>query len=140
MAVTITAQQLAAATDASIETATRLLPVATARAMNEAPGAPDVMLNEACIRYAGYLASAPGFGRVSQAGGRRHGLRDAADAWRGVAELRRRRVAVTVEDPPGGGHLDALAVAAEGGDPRLGRRFLRRRAPGHRAASRRQRR
>ena len=62
MAVTITADQLAVATDITIENATRLLPVATARVELEAPQAPEPIQNEATLRYAGYLASSPGFG------------------------------------------------------------------------------
>ena len=62
MAVTITAPELAAATDIALAGATRLLPVATARVELEAPMAPEPIQNEAVIRYAGYLASSPGFG------------------------------------------------------------------------------
>ena len=55
-AVTITAAQLATATGAPETVTERLLPVATRAVLDYAPNAPTVLLNEAVIRFAGYLA------------------------------------------------------------------------------------
>ena len=55
MAVTITAQQLADETGASLERATRVLAVATAAVIQYAPAAPEALQNEAVIRFGGYL-------------------------------------------------------------------------------------
>ena len=55
--VTVTADELAAETGLSAERAERLLAVATATVQDYAPAAPTVLLNEAVIRYAGYLGA-----------------------------------------------------------------------------------
>ena len=55
MAVTITAQQIADETSASVDRATRVLAVATEAVTHYAPDAPEVLQNEACLRFAGYL-------------------------------------------------------------------------------------
>ena len=70
MAVTLTAAQLAAALrlgDSAEETAeaTRLLQYAAAGVTKQAPGAPDVVHNEAAIRLAAYLYDQPNAGRGS---------------------------------------------------------------------------
>ena len=56
-AVTVTAAELAAETGLSAERAERLLAVATSTVLNYAPAAPTALLNEAVIRYAGYLGA-----------------------------------------------------------------------------------
>ena len=68
MAVTLTAADLAVAADLEdTVTAARLLAVATQVVEDYAPGAPEVLQNEAAIRFAGYLGSGPsGFGAVKQ--------------------------------------------------------------------------
>ena len=53
--VTLTAQQLADETGVTVDRATRLLAVATATVTDYAPDAPGPILNEAVIRFAGYL-------------------------------------------------------------------------------------
>ena len=63
--VTLTAEQLAAETGATEEQATRLLGVATEACERYAPAAPEVMLNEAVIRYAGYLGGSD-YGGVAE--------------------------------------------------------------------------
>ena len=63
MAVTITAETLAAETGAEIEQARRLLAVATAAVERYAPVAPESAANEAVIRLAGYWAGSD-FGGV----------------------------------------------------------------------------
>ena len=62
-AVTVTAQQIAAETNITVERATRLLAVATEHVERYAPNAPTVLLNEACIRYCGYLGQS-GYGEM----------------------------------------------------------------------------
>ena len=52
----VTAQQLATETGATLERATRLLPVAVQIVTDYAPHAPEVLRDEATIRFAGYLA------------------------------------------------------------------------------------
>ena len=59
--VTVTVAQLAEATGAPTGVAERLLPVATRKVVDYAPQAPTEMLNEAVIRFAGYLVES-GFG------------------------------------------------------------------------------
>ena len=64
MAVTLTATELAAAlrllgTDEETAQATRLLAYASLRVEKHAPAAPDVVMNEAVIRLAGYLFDQP---------------------------------------------------------------------------------
>ena len=54
----LTAQQLADETSAKIERATRVLPVAVQMVNDYAPNAPDVLKDEATIRFAGYLLQA----------------------------------------------------------------------------------
>ena len=66
MAVTLTAAELAgrvkgAADDSA--TAAQLLAVASALIEQYAPGAPEALQNEACVRFAGYLASSD-FGSI----------------------------------------------------------------------------
>ena len=56
VAVTLTAEALAAETGAELEQARRLLAVATARVEKYAPVAPETLQNEAVIRYSGYLS------------------------------------------------------------------------------------
>ena len=58
MAVTLTAETLAVEIGATEERATRLLVVATEVVTRYAPNAPEVLANEAVIRFAGYLTSA----------------------------------------------------------------------------------
>lgn len=53
--MTITAAELAAETGVDPSRATRLLAVATAVVIDYAPTAPDVLHDEAVIRFAGYL-------------------------------------------------------------------------------------
>ena len=60
MAVTITAAELASASGLDTATATRLLPVATQLVTDYAAGAPDVLANEAAIRFVGYMARSGG--------------------------------------------------------------------------------
>ena len=60
MAVTITAPELAAASGLDTAAATRLLPVVTQLVTDYASAAPDSLSNEACIRYAGYVARSAG--------------------------------------------------------------------------------
>ena len=55
MAVTITPQELADETSATVERATRVLAVATEAVTRYAPDAPDALQNEAAIRFGGYL-------------------------------------------------------------------------------------
>ncbi len=61
MSVTITAAALATAAGISTEQATRLLPVATALVTREVnnTSCPESILNEACIRVAGWLEDKP---------------------------------------------------------------------------------
>ena len=56
MAVTITGQELADETAASLDRAERILAVASVEVLEFAPHAPDAVANEAVIRYGGYLA------------------------------------------------------------------------------------
>ena len=56
MAVTLTAETLAAEIGATEERATRLLAVATEVVTRYAPNAPEALANEAVVRFAGYLA------------------------------------------------------------------------------------
>ena len=65
-AVTITAAELATATGADADTAERLLPVARRVVLDYAPAAPTELLNEAVVRFAGYLAG--DFGAVRSEG------------------------------------------------------------------------
>ena len=53
--VTLTAQQLADETSADLARAERVLPVASQVVVDYAPNAPAAVLNEAVIRFAGYL-------------------------------------------------------------------------------------
>lgn len=53
--ITLTAQQLAAETGATIDRATRVLAVAARLVADYAPQAPTEALNEACVRFGGYL-------------------------------------------------------------------------------------
>ncbi len=53
--VTVTAAQLAAETSAETERAARVLRVASRTVLDYAPKAPTELLNEAVIRFAGYL-------------------------------------------------------------------------------------
>ena len=69
VAVTITADDLRAAIGTDLDTATRLLPVATALVVRFAPDAPDAIQNEAAIRVAGWVAEAPASGVRSEAVG-----------------------------------------------------------------------
>ena len=62
-AVTLTAAQLAAETSADLDRAARVLKVATRAVLDYAPGAPGALLNEAAIRFGGYLLSSD-FGAV----------------------------------------------------------------------------
>ena len=55
-AVTLTAQELADETGATLDRAERILAVATAIVLEYAPAAPTALLNEAVIRLGGYLA------------------------------------------------------------------------------------
>ena len=55
MAVTLTAAELAEETSASVDRATRVLAVATEAVTHYAPEAPEVLQNEAVLRFAGYL-------------------------------------------------------------------------------------
>ena len=55
-AVTLTATALAAESGATLARAERILPVAARMVLDYAPGAPVVLLNEAVIRFGGYLA------------------------------------------------------------------------------------
>ena len=64
MAITLTPAELAAAlrllgSDEEIAQVTRLLTYATERVEKHAPAAPDVVMNEACIRLAAYLFDQP---------------------------------------------------------------------------------
>lgn len=59
MAVTILADALASSLGLDLETATRLLPVATELVNRYANAAPDSIANEAVIRCAGWLAEQP---------------------------------------------------------------------------------
>ena len=61
----VTAQALADATGAPLDTATRLLPVVQQAVDDYAPGAPVPLKDEAVIRFAGYLAQSD-FGGVRQ--------------------------------------------------------------------------
>ena len=63
--MTITASELADATGAPSDVAERLLPVATRTVLDYAPDAPTELLNEAVIRFGGYLAQSD-FGGVRQ--------------------------------------------------------------------------
>ena len=63
MAVTLTAAELADGTGATIERATRVLAVAVQLVTDYAPQAPTEALNEAVIRFAGYLMASD-FGAV----------------------------------------------------------------------------
>ena len=58
--VTLTASELAAAIDCELPTARRLLAVVTETVLEYAPMAPVSLLNEACIRMAGFLNAAAG--------------------------------------------------------------------------------
>ena len=51
----MTAQELADETAADLARATRVLPVASQLVVDYAPDAPTAVLNEAVIRFAGYL-------------------------------------------------------------------------------------
>lgn len=53
--VTLTVAALAEEIGASVERAERLLEAASERVLDYAPEAPDALLNEAVIRFAGYL-------------------------------------------------------------------------------------
>ena len=66
MAVTLTAAALAAEIGATTDRATRLLAVATAVVEGYAPDAPEVLQNEAVIRFAGYLAGSDYGGIVTE--------------------------------------------------------------------------
>ena len=59
----VTAQELADETGATLARATRLLPVAVQAVTDYAPTAPEVLRDEAVIRFAGYLAQSD-FGPV----------------------------------------------------------------------------
>lgn len=61
--VTLTAQQLADETGAELSRAERVLAVATQVITEYAPNAPEVIANEAVIRFGGYLLEA-GYGAV----------------------------------------------------------------------------
>ena len=61
--VTLSAQQLAAETGADLDRATRILGVVVESVEEYAPAAPPPLLNEACIRFGGYLLSS-GYGAV----------------------------------------------------------------------------
>ena len=56
MAVTLTAETLAAEIGVEVPLAARLLAVATEVVRRYAPSAPEVLVAEATIRFAGYLA------------------------------------------------------------------------------------
>ena len=62
-AVTITAAELSTATGAPETVAERLLPVAARMVLDYAPDAPTELLDEAVVRFAGYLAQSD-FGGV----------------------------------------------------------------------------
>ena len=62
--VTITAAALATETGADLPRAERLLAVATQMVVDYAPQAPSTLLDEAVIRFAGYLAQSD-FGAVT---------------------------------------------------------------------------
>ena len=61
--VTITAEQLAAETTAELGRAERVLPVAARMVLDYAPNAPTELLNEAVVRFGGYLLGS-GYGEV----------------------------------------------------------------------------
>ena len=61
----VTAAELADETGASLARATRLLPVAVRAVTDYAPTAPEVLRDEATIRFAGYLAQSD-YGTVRQ--------------------------------------------------------------------------
>ena len=63
MAVTITAAEMLPEIGGNLQTAERVLPVATAIVTEYAPQAPTAVLNEAVIRICGYLAQSD-FGTV----------------------------------------------------------------------------
>ena len=69
MAVTVTATALAQALGVNQALADRLLPVVTALIQQYAPGAPDVVQNEAAIRCCGWLAEQPAASVSSEATG-----------------------------------------------------------------------
>jgi len=56
MAVTLSAEELAAEVAATPERAARILRVASQMVTDYAPAAPDAIHNEAAIRFGGYLA------------------------------------------------------------------------------------
>lgn len=62
-AVTLTAQELADETGADLSRATRVLAVAARLVTDYAPQAPTEALNEACVRFGGYLLASD-FGTV----------------------------------------------------------------------------
>ncbi|MCY4002501.1 MAG: hypothetical protein OXF33_02155 [Rhodospirillales bacterium] len=69
MAVTLSVDDLRAAIGSDLDTATRLLPVATELVERFAPDAPESIQNEGTIRVAGWLAEAPSSGVRSEAVG-----------------------------------------------------------------------
>ena len=63
--VALTAQQLADETNATLERATRVLPVAVLMVEQYAPGAPQELKCEAQIRFGGYLLGSD-YGAVAE--------------------------------------------------------------------------
>lgn len=61
--VTLTPQELAAETGADPSRAERVLPVVASIIVDYAPQAPTQLLNEACVRFGGYLLASD-FGTV----------------------------------------------------------------------------
>ena len=102
--VTLTAAELAEATgldrtDAPAAVSERLLQVAARMVLDYAPQAPTVLLNEAVIRFGGYLAQSDFGGVRSESLGPRF-CRVQPEPRRGVPQLRRRRPADPLQAAP----------------------------------------